>query len=240
MNNPISNFLLKSKCLLESSQYSSVHVVLGNEACDLDSAVSAIVYAYNLFTLTSMEGSPEHVAEIIVPVLNIPRKEYRLRTEITFTMEKFGIDCRHLVFVDEIDLLGLKEQGKLAVTLVDHHVLSQGQAELNDNLVEIIDHRKDQTPSSSSYTKTIELVGSCSTLVAEKILQNNRQGLEYSQVSYLLLSSILLDTVNLDPRAGRKTDKDVEIVKQLKDILKTDLSCDELYNAVSEGKYKVL
>ena len=31
---------------------SEVHVVLGNEACDLDSAVSAVVYAYFLSTVS--------------------------------------------------------------------------------------------------------------------------------------------------------------------------------------------
>lgn len=35
------------------------------------------------------------------------------------------------------------------------------------------------------------------------------------------------------------TDKDVEIVKQLKNTFKEDLSCDELYSAVSKGKYLV-
>ena len=30
--------------------FDAVHAVLGNEACDLDSAVSAVVYAYYLHT----------------------------------------------------------------------------------------------------------------------------------------------------------------------------------------------
>ena len=53
------------------------------------------------------------------------------------------------------------------------------------------------------------------------------------QMVSLLLGSILLDTINLDPRAGRATDKDRNIVKQLQD--KFPLALDELYRSVSTG-----
>lgn len=89
-------------------------------------------------------------------------------------------------------------------------------------------------PSSPNYSKTIEPVGSCSTLIAEKILQIAPEILD-EQVTSLLLAAILLDTVNLDPRAGRKTDKDVQVVEQLKKYLKTDFTCEELYLSVSKG-----
>ena len=78
--------------------------------------------------------------------------------------------------------------------------------------------------------KTIELVGSCSTLVAEKLLS---LGVLDSQMSSLLLGTILLDTINLDPNAGRTTDKDKEIVKRLQQTY--SVAPDELYKALSEG-----
>ena len=31
------------------SQFSEVHVVLGNEACDLDSMVSSLLYAFSIY-----------------------------------------------------------------------------------------------------------------------------------------------------------------------------------------------
>lgn len=96
------------------------------------------------------------------------------------------------------------------------------------------DHHKDMWPSNLKVKKTIELVGSCSTLVTEKLLP-----LEIldSQMAYLLLGTILLDTINLDPRAGRSTHKDIEIVKQLQDKYPVDL--DELYTALSQAKFDV-
>ena len=92
------------------------------------------------------------------------------------------------------------------------------------------DHHKDQWPANLKVNKKIELVGSCSTLVAEKLLTLDALD---SQMSSLLLGTILLDTVNLDPRAGRVTDKDKEIVKQLQE--KYPLALDELYRSVSKG-----
>ena len=96
------------------------------------------------------------------------------------------------------------------------------------------DHHKDMWLSNLKVKKKIELVGSCSTLVAEKLLP-----LEIldSQMAYLLLGTILLDTINLDPRAGRSTHKDIEIVKQLQDKYPVDL--DELYTALSQGLFRL-
>jgi hypothetical protein len=53
-------------------------------------------------------------------------------------MEKFGIESKNLIFIDELDLMGLLDQGKLVVTLVDHNILPKCQASLKDVLVEII------------------------------------------------------------------------------------------------------
>ncbi|KAK3718987.1 hypothetical protein QZH41_013155 [Actinostola sp. cb2023] len=220
---------------MQSNQYSNIHVVLGNEACDLDSVVSAIVYAYCLHKMTT-EECKTGISKPVIPVLNIPREDYRLRTEITYTMERFGVHSTDLTFINEIDLKAMKDHGKLSVTLVDHNIIPVHQAFLNDVLVEIIDHHKDEIPSSPNYSKTIELVGSCSTLVAEKVLRIAPDVLD-AQATSLLLAAILLDTINLDPRAGRMTEKDVAIVDQLKKCLKSDITSDELYLAVSRGKF---
>lgn len=71
-----------------------IHIVLGNESCDLDSAVSALVFAYFL---------KEHVYKskldhIVIPILNINVEELPLRTEICYTFEEIGITNDHLVF----------------------------------------------------------------------------------------------------------------------------------------------
>lgn len=92
------------------------------------------------------------------------------------------------------------------------------------------DHHKDMWPANLKVIKAIEPVGSCSTLVAEKLLSLDVLD---SQISSLLIGTILLDTINLDPRAGRTTDKDKEIVKRLQD--RYPVATDELYRVLSEG-----
>lgn len=58
-----------------------------------------------------------------IPVLNIPRADFALRTETTFALREQGIPATSLIFRDEIDLGGLHRSGLLSLTLVDHHVL---------------------------------------------------------------------------------------------------------------------
>lgn len=42
------------------TEFNEVHVVLGNEACDLDSMVSSLIYAFSIFKVCLfMEADPE-------------------------------------------------------------------------------------------------------------------------------------------------------------------------------------
>lgn len=95
-----------------------------------------------------------------------------------------------MIFIDDINLAELAEQQKLELVLVDHHSL---RSSLNDKVVEIIDHHRvnensialkeyDETRSTGSTHLlvccspskiTIEPVGSCCTLIAEKILSSS-------------------------------------------------------------------
>lgn len=117
---------------------------MGNEACDLDSTVSALALAYFLAQVRPVcrlggqagaRGTPHWPSSrappqtspapkaAFVPVLNIPRADFALRTETTFLLREQGVPAAALVFRDEIDLAGLHGAGLLALTLVDHHVL---------------------------------------------------------------------------------------------------------------------
>ena len=53
--------------LKEIKDKSSVTFVIGNESCDLDSAVSAIVYAYFLNTKKELNDC------LVVPMLNVAK-----------------------------------------------------------------------------------------------------------------------------------------------------------------------
>ncbi|KTF85790.1 hypothetical protein cypCar_00029313, partial [Cyprinus carpio] len=149
------------KCCSKNSP--GLHVVMGNEACDMDSMVSAMTFAYFLSKSLDCKRMP-------VPVLNIPRAEFPLRSDSTF-------------------------------------LLREADTELEDAVVEVIDHHLLQRPTSPSCPITVEPVGSCATLVTERIAQKAPEVLD-QQVAQLLYATIILDCVNMAPEAGKVTPKD--------------------------------
>ncbi|XP_067094160.1 exopolyphosphatase PRUNE1 isoform X3 [Osmerus mordax] len=176
------------------------HVVLGNEACDLDSMVCALVYAYFLSKTLDSGKTP-------LAVLNIPRAEFPLRTDNVFLLRESGLSQDYLVFRNELDLAALQRAGRLDLTLVDHNVLPSSDSDLEGAVVEVIDHHFVERASSPSCAITVETVASCATLVTEKIFQKAPDVLD-QQVAQLLYGTIVLDCVNMAPEAGKVTPKD--------------------------------
>ncbi|XP_062320864.1 exopolyphosphatase PRUNE1 [Osmerus eperlanus] len=176
------------------------HVVLGNEACDLDSMVCALVYGYFLSKTLDSGKTP-------LAVLNIPRAEFPLRTDNVFLLRESGLSQDYLVFRNELDLAVLHRAGRLDLTLVDHNVLPSSDSDLEGAVVEVIDHHFVERASSPSCPITVETVGSCATLVTEQIFQKAPDVLD-QQVAQLLYGTIVLDCVNMAPEAGKVTPKD--------------------------------
>ncbi|XP_063173206.1 exopolyphosphatase PRUNE1 isoform X2 [Candoia aspera] len=209
-----------------------VHVVLGNEACDLDSTVSALVLAYIL-----AKTSPDSKAAF-VPVINIPRLDFPLRTESTFLLQQQQIPGNALVFRDEIDLAGLHRAGLLSLTLVDHHVLPSRDAALESAVVEVVDHRPLERERAPPCRVKAELVGSCATLVTERILLGPVHTLD-SQVAALLYGTILLDCVNMAAEAGKVTPKDSHYISLLESMFPELQPRNDVFDALQRAKFDV-
>lgn len=120
-------------------------VVLGNEAADADSMVSALTLAYFL--------SAEDPEAQYVPVLSLPRAEMKLRPETLLLLRLAGaaepVDAerpRHLTFLDEADLPALAQRcPELKVVLVDHNRLCGSlQPALDARVAAIVDHHEDK------------------------------------------------------------------------------------------------
>ncbi|CAF3998924.1 unnamed protein product [Rotaria sp. Silwood2] len=205
-------FLCKYKTNLV--QFHLIRIVLGNEACDLDSAISACVYAYFLHSTCQSKDKILHI-----PVLNTQSSIFRLRTEIHWFLKE---NQSNMIFIDDINLNDLHDKNKLDIILVDHHCLS---SKFNEIVTEIIDHhlvKKDSIMLKDSSKIKIELVGSCCTLIAEKILTSKANFQMTDEIAYLLTGKqienerpILFDTLNFSPSAGKATEKDKQIYKQL-------------------------
>ncbi|XP_064257850.1 exopolyphosphatase PRUNE1 isoform X2 [Passer domesticus] len=213
-------------------QHQEIHVVMGNEACDLDSTVSALALAYFL-----AQTSPAPKAAF-VPVLNIPRADFALRTETTFLLRERGVPAAALVFRDEIDLAGLHRAGLLSLTLVDHHVLPGADAALEEAVVEVLDHRPLERDRGPPCQVTVEPVGSCATLVTERILQGPPGVLDRTTAA-LLHGTILLDCINLSPAAGKVTPRDVACVALLEERFPELPARDAVFGALQAAKFDV-
>jgi len=205
---------------------SALTVVMGNEACDLDSGVSAICLAFHLHQQSHNQ--------LVLPLLNIPEEDFPLKTELVYCLEKVGIKQENLIFTNLIDLSKI---AKLSLVLVDHNILTNQNPCLEQAVIEVLDHHVLERPDNENTKIVVERVGSCATLVAEKIFQENPQ-FDNSDVLTLLLQTILLDTVLLSESAKKVTAKDITFAHKIEAIL-GQVNREEMYNSVQAAKDKI-
>jgi inorganic pyrophosphatase/exopolyphosphatase len=148
----------------------ALEVVIGNEAADADSCVSALVYGLLLHAQRPAAAAPR-----VLPVISCARADFALRREAVVMLERClaaeaaaaagsggGADAGgaaamaarsvadDLVFVDELEaqlprLRSLAASRSLGLTLVDHNQLTGGLAAggLGGCVVRIVDHHVD-------------------------------------------------------------------------------------------------
>ena len=220
------NFLLTTKN--KTVKTNKFCIVIGNEASDLDSMVSSIVFAYY--------KSLEDTNTVYIPVMHIKRADFKLRTEAVYLFNLCKINLLLLTFLDEIELNSILDNQNNKLILIDHNKLALTLENYSDNITEIIDHHKDENLYEHVNNKTIEPVGSAATLVADKFINKQVQILD-KNLSTLLLGTILLDTVNLDPKAERVTKKDDYTANKLLEI--SFSSQIELFNKIQHEKFNV-
>ncbi|XP_049954331.1 exopolyphosphatase PRUNE1-like isoform X5 [Schistocerca serialis cubense] len=147
-----------------------VTIVLGNETCDVDSAVCSLVYAYIRQGLSAVLQETKHY----IPVLNINEEDKVLKAEVFYFLEKYGVPVDCLQFRDTIDLKHIRSSTHLEVILVDQHTLSERDLWLKSHVSEVIDHRPlDPDWDWKNTSKTVESVASCATLIAEKLINQD-------------------------------------------------------------------
>ncbi|XP_046277540.1 exopolyphosphatase PRUNE1 isoform X3 [Marmota monax] len=225
----MEDYLQGCRAALQESRH--LHVVLGNEACDLDSMVSALALAFYLTKTNEAE-------EVFIPVLNIKRSELPLRGDNVFFLQKIQIPETILIFRDEIDLHALHQAGQLTLILVDHHVLPKSDAALEEAIVEVLDHRPIEQKHCPLCHVCVELVGSCATLVAERILQGAPEILD-RQTAALLHGTIILDCVNMDIKIGKATPKDNEYVEKLEALFPDLPKRNDIFDFLQKAKFDV-
>ncbi|XP_037354067.1 exopolyphosphatase PRUNE1 isoform X2 [Talpa occidentalis] len=155
-----------------------------------------------------------------------------------YLSKKIHIPESLLIFRDEIDLHALHQAGRLTLVLVDHHVLPRSDAALEEAVVEVLDHRPIEQRHCPPCQVTAELVGSCATLVAERILQGAPEILD-RQTAALLHGTIILDCVNMDLKIGKATPKDHKYVEKLEALFPDLPQRSDIFESLQKAKFDV-
>ncbi|KAJ1970877.1 Exopolyphosphatase, partial [Dimargaris verticillata] len=151
-------------------------VTMGNEAADLDSMATAITYSYWRHLAELSQSS----TTVFIPLINIPRDEFRLRPECERVIEQTAqIPSNDLVFINDPPIEALfswvrsraEDDGSgdvaslgLDIVLVDHAAPNREQKFLEPFVRGVLDHHKEEHKFSNANPRWVAPVGSATTL----------------------------------------------------------------------------
>jgi len=184
--------------------------VVGNEAADVDSLVSAYAMA-RILDSDKVQG---------IALAQIPREEFRLRGDALALFGCAGSEAlgdgspAHLRFWDEVDWDAVRALDGRALVLTDHNKMTQRVAEHFEGRVEqILDHHTNSECYPSAQAEIVEGLGSACTLVTERLCAASMNTSE--ELGKLLAGVIILDTRNFDPKEAKGTRRDQDALDRL-------------------------
>ena len=225
------------------------HLVIGNEAGDADSILSAIGLSYVKALQNSRDSGGNE--ELVVPIVSIPADSLKsMRPETTFLlsdcagMKNVKEEVNDLIAIDQLDLL----PQKATLTLTDHNSFREKQ-DFDWVVTEIVDHHLDErkhtdtcpeSKRSIAFENSRALVASTTTLVAEQFYATAGDDRIPPSLAILLLGTILLDSINMSPQAGKGTPRDAAAIQRLMDDTHWDqLSLPDEIMAINDDGKKV-
>ena len=201
--------------LLQPNSNKIYTVVIGNEACDIDTAACTLAYSYFLKQVRKIDN---------LPVFNLRRQHFKLKTETVFLLKKVGLESQDLLFAD--DLLEKARGNPLRAYLVDCNAYA-GPLTAADNtctgkmtVVGALDHHKLQDPNfenlealvaslEDSQNSEVKVgLGSCSTIIFERFAENRKLFAgendlpTFEEIAKLLYSAVTVDTTNFSENVG--------------------------------------
>ncbi|KAI9891215.1 MAG: Exopolyphosphatase [Vezdaea aestivalis] len=256
----IQDFLVLSRThyVQKVTEGGKLLLVIGNESGDLDSFISAILYAY-LRTQTSKT--------ICVPVMNFPRGDISIRPELAQLFRLCHIEPSALVTQDNLSgpLELLPENTKWI--LVDHNVPNSSfRQQYGSCVIGVIDHHEDEgfvpllRDRARLEPRTFTNCFSCTSLVvnhyaAEWNLDRKTAfpSILSASLAQFALVSILIDTSNNLEREtirdgappSRSNAIDIQAVEFLEDVIlndqaeSVDYNRTGLFNTMQEAKMNV-
>lgn len=201
------------------------YVILGNEAADLDSMVAAVAYGYLLQFL--------HPKQVVLPLINIPRQEFVLRPEAIYLFALVGLGPEDLIFSDDVDREELFRHTR--IVLVDHNKLSPSLEDFSEQVCAILDHHRDEGLYGNADPRIVQRAGSSCSLVTQEFIRQEVPVIP--ELATLLLGTVVLDTVNLDSKAGKACREDRLALKVL--IPQSSHSPVDLFERLQSERFNV-
>ncbi|EDQ90582.1 uncharacterized protein MONBRDRAFT_6969 [Monosiga brevicollis MX1] len=192
-----------------------VHVVMGNEASDLDSVVSTFVRAWQLQQDLSADQTDPARSMVVLPLINTTREDLPLRAEVMHVLGRHNLSPDELCYIDELPLQSWADANALCLHLVDHNRLAKHQQQWAPFVCSVMDHH-DVGPS------TLQLLGRRPFTRC----QHDDAVAADATACEMLLSAILIDTVKLDASKGRCLPLDQAVAGALNEVLDWDLNAE--------------
>jgi exopolyphosphatase len=154
----LNDFLQDCKTRIHQNQQQQqgYHLVIGNEAGDADSIISAISLAHvealrrsELTSSTTKTSISDDAKKrmTMTPIVSVPQEALATqRPETVLLLKLAGVSLDNLIFVNQLDdILSRSEAVDHHLTLMDHNRLSSNPQVFQDfKVVEILDHHYDE------------------------------------------------------------------------------------------------
>uniref|UniRef100_A0A7S3L662 DHHA2 domain-containing protein n=1 Tax=Amphora coffeiformis TaxID=265554 RepID=A0A7S3L662_9STRA len=197
-------------------------LVIGNPAGDADSILSALCWAY-VVSLSSVNNNSNNQNSLLSlsPLASIPRHDLQTqRPETMLLLQWASVPVETVMDVHDVQTHPERFRGA-EITLVDHNRLdSTAFPHLDWSVNNILDHHYDEgLYMDTCQTRDIAFQDDKATVASTTTMVAERATSEFSQVpsdvAILLLGTILLDSVNMNPAAGKGTPRDQAAIDAL-------------------------
>lgn len=176
-----------------------INLCLGNVSCDMDSSIGVFILAYLLTHKSKYFDDPGNFENLYIPVINCPRGELEARLDITYHLEKHGIDLKKLTYVSDLDIDFYAKENTLSLSIIDHNQLDLHQSKWGDSVKMIVDHHVDTNAydKNKDIVKLVTFCGSACSMAINLYFEYGFDALLNKELCEFFAPAILLDTENL-------------------------------------------
>ena len=178
-------------------------IIMGNEAGDTDSLASSALLAHLLTTSRNSTHSRHFPASsTFVPLMQLPRKDLRLRSENDLLLSVLQLDPTDILFLDDLPELEKMLRSDIQLGLTDHPQLSafwQPYDQFVQKVQIVVDHHADDGAHKEAKLRVLRgpekgAIGSAVSVVVDLFKETEEMQQIERPLADLGLAAVLIDT----------------------------------------------